>query len=276
MIGIAPLFIGEKGGSRSINFVGSLEISDYLDIIASPLHRTSFIKEIFNFIGNQQSQFPELVQLCNIPDNSPTIPVIREIGAHEAWAVEIKRAYHTPAITLASDWDTYLAGIDKKQRHEIRRKMRRAGGSEDAVRWYIVSEAHDLEQESADFIRLMEYDENKKRFLTKEMRAQMAAIIRWADRNHHLQLSFLTINGEKAAGYLCFDYGGRIWVYNSGFRPDFQYYSPGWVLLSYLIQHAIEQGSTHFDFMRGDERYKYRFGAEDSFVMKATAELRKP
>jgi CelD/BcsL family acetyltransferase involved in cellulose biosynthesis len=38
--------------------------------------------------------------------------------------------------------------------------------------------------------------------------------------------------------------------------------------LSYLIQHAIKTGRHTFDFMRGDEDYKYRFGAEDSFVLK--------
>ena len=103
----------------------------------------------------------------------------------------------------------------------------------------------------------------------------MSGIIHWAFNEGILQLSFLTINDEKAAGYLCFDYMDRIWVYNSGFRPDYQFYSPGWVLLSYLIQHAINTGKSHFDFMRGDETYKYRFGADDGFVMKVFAELKQ-
>jgi len=130
-----------------------------------------------------------------------------------------------------------------------------------------------LNQDIADFFKLMESDDEKKRFLTKDMRKQINAIIQWAFNAGILQLSFLTVNDKKAAGYLCFDYENIIWVYNSGFRSDFQYYSPGWILLSYLIQHAINTEKTHFDFMRGDETYKYRFGAADSFVMKVCAEL---
>ncbi len=45
------------------------------------------------------------------------------------WTFTQERTYHVPSIPLAGDFETYLAGIDKKQRHEIRRKMRRAEDS---------------------------------------------------------------------------------------------------------------------------------------------------
>jgi len=77
------------------------------------------------------------------------------------------------------------------------------------------------------------------------------------------------VGGQKAAGYVSFDYQNRIWVYNSGLNRDFSEYSPGWVLLGYLLQWANEQGREEFDFMRGDEDYKYRFGAIDRSVVRA-------
>jgi len=273
LIGIAPLFIGEKNGQKEIHFIGSVEISDYLDFIVQPQNSKAFIAGVFNLIKDEKARFPGTINLFNIPDNSPSLEIMKEIGESEDWSIEIENAYHTPTITLSEDWDTYLAGINKKQRHEIRRKLRRASASEDTVSWYITAEESLLGQDIADFFQLMESDEEKKRFLTEDMRKQMEAIAQWAFNAGILQLSFLTINDEKVAGYLCFDYENIIWVYNSGFRPDFQYYSPGWVLLSYLIQHAIHAGKTHFDFMRGDETYKYRFGAADGFVMKVQAEL---
>jgi CelD/BcsL family acetyltransferase involved in cellulose biosynthesis len=274
LLGIAPLFIGEKAGENEIHFVGSIEISDYLDFIVQPQNSEEFITGVFTLIKEEKARFPGNINLFNIPENSPSLPVIKKIGGNGDWAVEIESAYHTPVIPLSEDWDTYLAGIKKKQRHEIRRKLRRASSSDDEVSWYITTEKNGLSQDITDFIQLMEVDKEKERFLTGEMRKQMSEIILWAFDEEILQLSFLTINGEKAAGYLCFDYMNRIWVYNSGFNPEYQYYSPGWVLLSYLIQHAIKTGKTHFDFMRGEESYKYRFGADDGFVMKVHAELR--
>jgi CelD/BcsL family acetyltransferase involved in cellulose biosynthesis len=59
-----------------------------------------------------------------------------------------------------------------------------------------------------------------------------------------------------------------MWVYNSGIDPRFSEYSPGWVLLGYLLQWAIDQKRAEFDFMRGDEDYKYRFGAVDRQVVR--------
>jgi len=272
LIGIAPLFIGTKNGKTEMHFVGSIEISDYLDFIVPPQFAYEFVSRVFELIKEEKTQFPGTIQLFNIPDNSPSLDIFTKIGKKNDWSIEIERAYHTPEITLSNDWDTYLAGIDKKQRHEIRRKLRRAAGSEDDVKWYITTDRNSLDEDIDSFISLMEIDNNKKQFLTDAMRKQMRAIMHWAFDTGILQLSFLTINDNKAAGYFCFDYEERIYVYNSGFSFDYQYYSPGWVLLSFLIQHAIETGKSHFDFMRGDENYKYKFGAIDSFVMKVKAE----
>jgi len=66
-----------------------------------------------------------------------------------------------------------------------------------------------------------------------------------------------------------FDYAGHIWVYNSGIDFRYRDYSPGWVLLGYLLQWANAHKRQAFDFMRGDEDYKYRFGAVDRRVVRA-------
>ena len=42
--------------------------------------------------------------------------------------------------------------------------------------------------------------------------------------------------------------------------------SPGWVLLAQLIQKAIAEGRSPFDFLQGNEDYKHRFGGVDEAV----------
>ena len=76
-------------------------------------------------------------------------------------------------------------------------------------------------------------------------------------------------DGQKAACAFNFDYCGRLWGYNSGVDRRFMELSPGWVLLAYVLQWAADNGRSEFDFMRGGEEYKYRFGAVDRHVMKA-------
>lgn len=268
LIGIAPLFSANHEGRKKILFLGSIEISDYLDFIYDPAHGADFIAQTLTFLDQKYPEDSKELLLVNLPESSPTVGFLEETCRKLGWKMDSEHAYHTPAIQLAEDWDTYLAGIDKKQRHEIRRKMRRAAESPQEVSWYSVSEQENLEAEIESFFKLMITDADKKNFLTGGMRVQMQDIITWAFEAGILQLSFLTVEGQKAASYLCFDYQDHIWVYNSGFDPTFREYSPGWVMLSYLIQNAIENGKKVFDFMRGDEDYKYRFGADDSFVLK--------
>ena len=68
---------------------------------------------------------------------------------------------------------------------------------------------------------------------------------------------------DKAAAMLGFDYNNEFLLYNSGYDPSqFANLSPGNVLTSYTIQHAIELGRSRYDFLRGAEVYKFRFGAE--------------
>jgi CelD/BcsL family acetyltransferase involved in cellulose biosynthesis len=248
--------------------LGSIEISDYLDFIAQPDNLEEFINSLLAFLNGPTDVSISLLTLVNIPSNSPTNSLLQSIGPKFGWTVKIENAHHAPAISLAGDWDTYLAGIDKKQRHEIRRKLRKADESAE-VKWYFAIDPSTLDYEINAFFDLMVLDEPKKKFLTFQMRDQMRSIIHWAFEAGFLKLSFLTIEGVKAASYLCFDYNGNILVYNSGFDFRFSQYSPGWVLLGYLIQDAIQNRKKCFDFMRGGEDYKYRFGATNSFVMRA-------
>jgi CelD/BcsL family acetyltransferase involved in cellulose biosynthesis len=74
----------------------------------------------------------------------------------------------------------------------------------------------------------------------------------------------LRVDGTPCASYLNFDYDKRIWVYNSGFSYQYESLSTGIVLLVYLIEDAIARGYTVFDFLRGNETYKYRMGGVDA------------
>jgi CelD/BcsL family acetyltransferase involved in cellulose biosynthesis len=115
----------------------------------------------------------------------------------------------------------------------------------------------------------MEDDQNKAGFLTEAMRAQMRSIVRAAHEGGWLWLAFLEAGGQKAAAALNFDYGKKLWGYNAGVNRAFMELSPGWVLLGHILKWCTENGRAEFDFMRGDEEYKYRFGAVNRYVMRA-------
>ena len=269
LCGIAPLFFTQNlAGEPALMLIGSIEISDYLDLIVKPEELSSFVDLLLDHLSKQDAPEWQVLDLYNLLEDSPTLEALKSAAEARGWTFSQERLQTCPYIVLPGDWEEYLAGIDKKQRHEIRRKLRRAEDADQSVRWYIVDDEEKLDDEVDAFLRLMGQDSEKQSFLTDVMRTQMRAAVRAAFRANWLQLAFLEIDGEKAAGYLNFDYGNHIWVYNSGLDYDFGYYSPGWVLLANLLQWAIEHGRTSFDFMRGDEDYKYRFGAVDRYVYR--------
>jgi len=268
LIGIAPLFITEYDGRQALMLLGSIEISDYLDLIVREGDLPRFLSGLLDFLASHFAGNWSAIDWYNLPDASPTLAALRAESDTRGWTYHEEVYRPTPRIALNGDFDEYLSRLEKKQRHEIRRKMRRAAES-GRGRFYVVDGNSDIETELNAFFRLMVQDPNKALFLKDMMRDQLSTTIRAAHAGGYLWLGFLEVDGVKAAASLNFDYKNKLWGYNSGVSRDFMELSPGWVLLGHVIQWCCEHGRSEFDFMRGDEEYKYRLGGVNKYVMRA-------
>jgi CelD/BcsL family acetyltransferase involved in cellulose biosynthesis len=204
----------------------------------------------------------------NLPDDSPTLAALKMDSEKRGWDYHEEIYRPTPRIALNGSFEDYLAHIDKKQRHEIKRKMRRAAESDLNVRFVLIDQSADIEREMNIFFDLMAQDPSKANFLHPAMREQMSVTIRAAFAQGYLWLSFLEVDGVKVAASLNFDYKNKLYGYNSGVSRAHMELSPGWVLLGHVIEWCCENGRREFDFMRGDEDYKYRFGGVNKYVMR--------
>ncbi|MGH8873752.1 MAG: GNAT family N-acetyltransferase, partial [Acidimicrobiia bacterium] len=159
-------------------------------------------------------------------------------------------------LPLPASFDDYLAGIGKKERHELRRKRRRF---EEAV-GTVAHETHRGEGWAfEELVRLHRLAEGAKgRFMT-------SAVERLFRRLIHLpgwQIDLL--RGPEGAAACVVGYADPTgyYLYNSSYDPDLRDGSPGVVLLAALIEQAISDGLPRFDFLRGNEVYKFKMGAE--------------
>lgn len=268
LIGIAPLFIADYDGQRALMLVGSIEISDYLDLIVREADLLQFVSGLFDFLLSSFEGRWSALDWYNLPDSSPTLAALKAEAENRGWTHQEEVYHPTPRIPLNGSFEEYLARIDKKQRHEIRRKMRRAAESDKSVRFYIVDGTEDINAEIHAFFDLMVHDPGKAEFLHPAMREQMTVTIQNAHAHGYLWLAFLEIEGTKTAASLNFDYRNKLWGYNSGVSNEHRELSPGWVLLAHTIQWCCDNGRYEFDFMRGDEEYKYRFGGVNKYVMR--------
>lgn len=270
LAGIAPWFVDTQHGKRRLSMVGCVDVTDYLDIIADRDYLHPFLEALAEHLAENDSIADE-VRLCNIPAGSPLLESWPGILSQHGFEVGIEHQEVCPVIDLPSTWDDYLAQLNKKQRHELRRKLRRAQSQAD---WYIVDDTHNLAEEITAFIELMAASNPEKAEFLEDPQhtAFFQAMIPRMKAAGWLQLNFLTIEDERAAAYLNFDRNNRIMVYNSGQDIEqFGALSAGIVLLAKNIRHAIDTEHTHFDFLRGNEPYKYQMGGIDTEVFQLTA-----
>lgn len=269
ILGIAPLFKpSEERSDPRLMFLGSIEISDYLDFVVGSDHLENFVGSLFENLSLMDRGEWKSLDLYNLPDWSPSVEVLTTSAENRGWTVQREIYKPCPVIELPDSWELYLQGIKKKQRHELRRKLRRADGYPEPVTVHVVGEGDDLERVIEEYLELMSYDSRKQDFLTEPMRANIQDLIKLAMEMGYLLMVFLYVGSEPAAAYMHFDYRNRIWVYNSGINPKYLDLSPGWVLLGKTIQWGIEHRREALDFMRGDEVYKYRLGGVDRHVYR--------
>lgn len=266
--GIAPLFRTQQNGKTLLQFIGSHEIADFLDLITRPADLAMFAQAVLEYLA-ADATWDEIV-LYNLLDSSVTSTSLGEAAASIGLKFALETLQPSPYIKLPTSFEDYMASLDSKQAHELRRKQRKAERSAEQLTIETIQRGEDLDAALQDFLGLMGQEADKNRFLSAAMRAQLDAIARAAFAAGWLQLFFLKAGSQRIAGYMNFDYQNRIWGYNAGFNNDYASLSPGWLVMGEMIKWCIENGREAFDFMRGDEEYKYRFGGVNRFVQKVT------
>lgn len=274
LVGIAPFYLNEhqRGkwtGKRSLKLVGCVEVSDFLDIIIAAGWEKQVYYCLLDWLQSEEAPAWDYLDLCNLPEDSLSYKALPSIFRKAGLKVEVDQEDVAPHVHLPARYENYLMQIDKKQRHEIRRKQRRVE-RELEVGFTLIQSMEALQEAMDEFLRLQRMSRpDKESFMTPHMERFFRVMAGRMLETGHLHLSFLSLNGENAAALLSFEYKKELLLYNSGYDTEkWAGYSPGWVLLGYVIQHAIVRGIEVFDFLQGDEEYKYRFGGHDYRVMR--------
>jgi CelD/BcsL family acetyltransferase involved in cellulose biosynthesis len=263
LVGIAPLFFEENAlGGVEVALVGCKEVSDYLDFIFAAGHEAACFQALMDYLKGDEAPAWHTLGLCNIIESSPTLSILKDMLATAGWNPVATFEDVCPVVTLPATFDEYLAKLDGKERRELQRKLRRA--TEDVTITFATDKAT-LDKDMDDFIALMKASMvGKTSFMTPRMERFFKAAAHAMLDAGMLQLSFLEVEGARAASYLNFEYDNAVLVYNSGLDPQkFSYLSPGQVLIARLIEKAIQDKRRAFDFLQGNEEYKYKLGGQD-------------
>ncbi|MBC8280035.1 MAG: GNAT family N-acetyltransferase [Chloroflexi bacterium] len=243
----------------TVSFMGSEDTFDYNDFLIRPGHEEGFYKTLLECMEEQDFR---MLRLVSLRETSPTLELLPDMARKQGYTVEVEEEDVTSGIGLPGTWDEYLGLLNKKDRHELRRKLRRMDAQTD-WKWYSVNEPTEVKERLGEFINLMRQSRaDKDEFMTPERERFFYNITQRMSELGQLQLYFLEMDGSTVATSLCFDYGGSRLLYNSGYDPEYSYYSVGLLLNAMCLKDAIERGLTYFDFLRGPEPYKAHLGGQ--------------
>lgn len=264
LVGLFPACIrARRHFFRSLSFFGSDHVcSDFMDCIALPEHAEKVWGIFADYICQVHNEW-DVVELKDVLNTSPLISMLEY--RPEVNICTTGKKTLCPYMVLPESWQAYLGTLSKKMRWKVQYERR------NLERHYTVKirqteSVEELAQLWPDMVRLHQQRRTAKGddgiFTSADFSRFLFAACERLLKAGSLRLSFLELNGENVAFILAMKTGTSTFYYQSGFNIDFSRYSVGSVLLGYVIENASNEGCTHFEFLRGDEKYKYEWASE--------------
>jgi len=256
VIGIFPLKIKDSVAT----FIGSPDLCDYMDFIVAPDKEDVFFTTILRDFN--QFNIKEF-QLGRCRPESTVMRYLLPMAEQLGYVVKSDQTDVSLELELPQTWEDYLKVLSRKQRHEVRRKLRRLEEAGD-VNYRCVQVVDELEDNLNVFLRLFSYShEEKARFMTVRKESFFKSITRSMAEIGLLHFGIVEFNQMIVAMIMLFNYSDTVYLYNSAYDPEFDSLSVGILSKVLCLKQSIESGRKKWDFLQGGEAYKYRIGGEE-------------
>lgn len=256
VVGIAPL----KHRGQSASLIGDASVCDYLDLVVLPGRERDFAASLLDTLSAHKIKSLAMGPLR--PD-SIALGSLAGLARARGLAVSCSPLDVSYELMLPATWEGYLASLEGKQRHEVERKLKKLAQVGEVI-FGVRRNSDVLTNDMELFLSMMMGSRRDKAgFLTPEMRRFFGAVARAMSGYGLLRLGFLKLGGLRVAAVLYFDYNDRIYLYNSGYLPEYAAMSVGLASKLYCIRQAVAEKKRVFDFLKGAESYKSRLGGRE-------------
>ncbi len=243
--------------------LGDHNVRDYAGPLALPGEEDAVAAGILEWL---REDLTPAATFWGLPADASMTAAI-ERAAALGWNLERRREAVCPGVDLAGDFEAYVAALSKKDRHELRRKMRNLEAAGQAG-FESADTPEGIAAKLDRFFELMRISRgDKDEFLTPAMEAFFRDLAATFPALGMLRLSTLTLDGVEIAMTLAFEDEANVYLYNSGYDPAFANLAAGLVSKAWAIRDACERGKRRFDFLRGEEEYKRRLGGVEREVV---------
>ena len=263
LVGLAPFFVVTTEGRRDLLLIGTGN-TDYLDVLFDDEARQDAAALLSGYLCENRGSW-DVCDFQNLRQESVLLNL-----RMCATAVDVVQQQDVcPRLPLTSV-EAFVNGLPPRLQKNIEHYQRRLRDFGTVT--FEQADRDNFDELFAAFVELHELrwrmnqmsgvlcDQNVQSFNHEAAREFLSI--------GALRLYALRVGDRIIASLYAFHQAARTYYYLSGFDPAFRQYSPGTLLLSQAIKDAIIEGAKEFDFLRGREDYKYRWGATDEIVYR--------
>jgi|694.fasta_scaffold69571_4 CelD/BcsL family acetyltransferase involved in cellulose biosynthesis len=283
LIAVLPLFIqvtrlNALASMRTLHFIGR-GISDCLDVITRPGCETEVAEILATHLAGF-AQSLDAMDLTGIPDGSLLRRWLVEELASRGLKTILDICDNCPRLTLGTDWEQTVAAASGDFRRKLRARERRLHEYAE-IRFETIESPESLNAAMDDFVTLHQerltdkvgrgiYTEERMEDFHREVCAEFLA-------RGWLFLTFKNMNGRRVFANCYYYHKNHVYCHLGGATDigEAWNHSPGLVLESHCVREALRRGARIYDFLRGTEPYKYRFGAVNVPLWSITMKKRR-
>lgn len=280
LIGLLPLCLEEKkvlGMSlKRLAFIGEqVGGADYLDLIAEPEDKREILSAVFEFLKKENCF--DLICLENLASDSELVGFLRcfnERPAKQNLRFAESTAAICPQINLSGGWEIILK--ESKRASNFKRKLKQLEKIPDfELRTVTSPDETGAAFERFFYLHEKRWSRNGGSELSGHPRlvSFQRDLIRSLAATGLLRFDELWARGKCRAAVYGLDDGRTFYYYNSGYDLEWANFSVGLVLIGLSVKNAVARGNSVYDFLRGDETYKFDWANDKSELV--TANIRR-
>ena len=265
-IGIAPL----QRKNDTARLIGDKNVCDNLDFIVAPNSASEFCHRLITYL---KQDGVKRLELEPVRRNSSVMTHLLAVAEKTGCRISYADDDLSYALNLPGSWDDYLSLLRGRERHEIRRKLRRLDEA-GQITYRLVDTADSVGEEMKIFLELFRSNRSDKAdFMNDQMVSFFRGLAETLNEARILKLFFLDLDQIPIAATMCFNYRSTMYLYNNGYDKRFGSLSVGLLGKVLSIKESIQSGLQAYDFLKGAEGYKQRLGGQPYQLYRCSIEL---
>ncbi|PYN64479.1 MAG: hypothetical protein DMD93_22635 [Candidatus Rokuibacteriota bacterium] len=268
LVAIAPLSLRARRVAgvlplRSVEFLGADRLSsDYLDVIVRRGWEAEAIPALAQYLADARLA----LELASVRRAGCAAAALSRALTQRRWRMLETPTAVCPFIDLSGHtWESYLGTLESKPRNDFLRLLKNL-----TKKFSVRLEPASSEPQRREFmVHLVRLHNLRWQNLGGSDALHTADLVAFHDEVSRvtlergwLRLFVLWLDGQPVASLYGFRYGRTFYFVQTGFDPAYGRHAVGLITVGLTIKSAIAEGAEEYDFLRGDEAYKFRWARE--------------